>query len=54
MVLIVDRIYEIPSKYFANCHELNNIILPDSIENIRNYVFDNCRKLEMITLTKDL
>ena len=54
VVLIVDGTYEIPSKYFANCHELKHIILPDSIEIIGNYAFDNFRKLEMITLPTDL
>lgn len=54
VVLIVDGVYEIPSKYFANCHELKHVILPDSIKIIGNFAFDNCRKLEMITLPTDL
>ena len=54
VVVIADGICEIPSQYFADCHELKHIILPDSIQIVGNYAFDNCRKLEMITLPKDL
>ena len=54
VVLIVHGICEIPSQYFADCHELKHIILPDSIQIIGNFAFDNCRNLEMITLPKDV
>ena len=54
VVMIVDGIYEIPSKYFAKCCELKHVILPDSIKIIGNFTFDNRRKLEMITLPSNL
>ena len=54
IVVIADGICEIPDRYFADCGELKHIILPDSIQIIGNFAFENCRNLEMITLPKDV
>lgn len=44
-------IKEIPSHTFTNCYSLKNVSLPSTLETIKSYAFENCRRLISINFT---
>ena len=48
------NLYEINSGAFKNCINLEKVILPDSIKEIRYLCFYGCEKLKQINIPKDL
>ena len=53
-VFIRDGIFKIPSNHFANCQQLKQVIRSDDLQIIGKYTFDDCQKLESITMQNKL
>ena len=35
-------------RAFAECPELESVVIPDSLESTKNYAFDECPKLNIV------
>ena len=53
-VSIPNGVISIEAESFEHCHNLNNIIIPDSVRTLGAFAFDDCITLSSITLSNSI
>lgn len=53
-VIFEEGITEIPSMLFAHCDGIEEIVIPDTVTQIRAQAFDQCTKLKKVTISNSL